>query len=296
MSTIFETTTREHHRKIRNRFGWTIVRFFVAVLLLVASVLKAYQSPVWGNSLFETRWFQILLVEGELALAVILLFGIVPKISWRITTTLFVIFSVVSLLKGLSGAESCQCFGSVNINPFLTFTLDIGILVLLILFRPQNFASEPNENPKKSNWFLQTFSMTAVLIVVSVVQVYLFFGSFEGTNQFLSTNEITFAIDETSEPQNKNIVGIFVINHTSRPFTLIGAKTDCSCGAVEGIPLTINAHEKASVSFVISDKIDKLSRSKKEQKIVFFVEDSGTKRISAMLPIFKYLVRNEKSL
>jgi hypothetical protein len=293
---IIKNKTLKDLMRPNGNTGWVMVRFLVAAVLLVASVLKAYQSPVLENGLFETRWLQIFLVECELALAVVLLFGVVPKISWRITTTLFVIFSVVSLSEGLRGSESCHCFGAIQTPPFLTFVLDIGILVLLILFRPRKSVLEPNGNSQKSNWFLQTFSMTAVLIIVSVVQVYLFFGSFEGTNQFLSINEMTFAIDETSDPQNKNIVGIFVTNHTSRPFTLIGAKTDCSCGAVEGVPLTINAHEKANISFVTSDKIDKLSRSKEEQKIMFFVEDSGTKRISAKLPIFKYLVRNEKSL
>jgi hypothetical protein len=115
-------------------------------------------------------------------------------------------------------------------------------------------------------------------------------------NQWMNTYEITFAIDETSELQDKNIVEIFVTNHTSRPLTLVGAKTDCSCGAVEGVPLTINAHKKANISFVTSDDVDKLSKSKKKQKILFFVEDSGTKRISAELPIFEFLVRNEQSL
>jgi hypothetical protein len=66
----------------------------------VAAILKALATmPDFRNSIFEARWFQILLIECEIALAVILLFDIVPKISWLVTTILFTIFSIVSLTK-----------------------------------------------------------------------------------------------------------------------------------------------------------------------------------------------------
>jgi hypothetical protein len=302
MFSTLKATQSEPHLFVHNRLGWVIVRFFVAAVLLIAAGLKAYQlatMPDLENSFFEARWFQIILVECEIALALILLFGIVPKISWLVTTILFMIFSIVSLAKGLSGAESCNCWGAVKVNPFITFLLDVGIVALLLFFRPQKLpalAAETNNVPLKTNWFFQTFSLTFVLIVVVLPPIYLFFGSFAGMNQFMNTYEITFAIDENLDSQKKNRVEIFVINHTSRPFTLVGAKTDCSCGTVEGFPLTVNAHEKANISFVTSDKVDKRFRSKEKQKILFFVEDSGTKQISAELPIFEFLVRNEQSL
>jgi hypothetical protein len=130
MPTTLKTTQSEQYAFVPNRIGWAIVRFLVAAVLLVASVLKAYQSSVLENNLFKTRCFQFLLVEGELAIAVILLLGLIPKISWLITTILFTIFSIVSLSEGLKGSESCHCFGAIQMSPFLTFALDIGILVL----------------------------------------------------------------------------------------------------------------------------------------------------------------------
>ncbi|MDR2644140.1 MAG: hypothetical protein LBC74_15265, partial [Planctomycetaceae bacterium] len=122
-----------------------------------------------------------------------------------------------------------------------------------------------------------------------------FFGSFLGLEKSLSRDEITFAIDELSESQ-RNVVKILVTNHTSRPLTVVGARTDCSCGAVEDVPKKIDAYAEGYVSFVTFDKIDKLSKSKEKQKIMFFVDDLGTKRISVVLPIFESLIRNEKSL
>jgi hypothetical protein len=42
------------------------------------------------------------------------------------------------LSRGIGGAGSCGCFGAVKVNPFLTFALDVGIVVLLVVFRPVN--------------------------------------------------------------------------------------------------------------------------------------------------------------
>jgi hypothetical protein len=82
MSATLKITQSEHRQKIDNRLGWIIVRFLVAAVLLSAAILKAYQfqlatTPNLGNSIFEARWFQILLIECEIALALILPFGLV---------------------------------------------------------------------------------------------------------------------------------------------------------------------------------------------------------------------------
>ncbi|MDR0704009.1 MAG: hypothetical protein LBF88_03390 [Planctomycetaceae bacterium] len=139
MSATLKATQSEPHLFVHNQLGWMIVRFFVAAVLLIAAGLKAYQlatMPDLENSFFEARWFQIILVECEIALALILLFGIVPKISWLVTTILFMIFSIVSLAKGLSGAESCGCWGAMQVSPYFTMVLDIGSIGLLWKFRP----------------------------------------------------------------------------------------------------------------------------------------------------------------
>ncbi|MDR1493807.1 MAG: hypothetical protein LBT05_13965, partial [Planctomycetaceae bacterium] len=142
MSATLKNIQSESRQKVHHQLGWVIVRFFVAAVLLTAAGLKALATtPDLENSIFEARWFQTLLVEGEIALGLILLFGIVPKISWLVTIILFAVFSIVSLAKGLSGAESCDCFGAVKTNPFVTFFLDAGIVALLIFFRPRKLSA-----------------------------------------------------------------------------------------------------------------------------------------------------------
>jgi hypothetical protein len=285
--------------KASRKIGWLLTRFLVAAILIVAVCLKSYQlntSSSLGNGFFDLRWFQITLIECELVLALVLFFGFRHKISWFVTTALFAVFGIVLLYKGISGAESCGCLGSLNVNPFLMFGIDVVIVGLLLLFRPINelLPDDSVRNVLKKNWFAQTLAITFAMILVSTTQIHLFSGSFFELN--ISESEITFAIDEKSESQQKNIVKILVTNHTSRPFTIIGAKTDCNCGAVEGVPKRIDAYKEEYVSFVTSDKVDKLSKSKEGQTIMFFVDDLGTKRVSVALPIFEYLVRSEKSL
>jgi hypothetical protein len=243
------------------------------------------------------------LIECELVLALVLFFGFRPKISWFVTTILFAVFSIVSLYKGISGAESCGCLGALNVNPFLMFGIDVVIVGLLLLFRPSNqfYSIAPSNTDVKKNGFVQGLKIVFVVVLVSMVQFLLFF-PLQNINQILDTNEITFEVDETSELQkrdNKYTIGIFITNHTSRPISIVGAKTDCSCGAIYGIPKKIGPHEKVCISFVTSDKPveRKIELSKEKQMIMFFASDfDGIRRISVALPIFEYLVRSEKSL
>jgi hypothetical protein len=186
--------------------------------------------------------------------------------------------------------------GSLNINPFLMFGIDVVIVGLLLLFRPNNelLSDDSVRNVLKKNWFAQTLAITFAMILVSTIQIHLLFGSFLELN--ISEREITFAIDEKSELQQNNIVKILVTNHTGRPLTIIGANAGCSCGTVEGVPKKIDAYKEGYISFVTTDNVDKISMSRKKQKIIFFVDDLGTKRISVELPIFECLVHDKKLL
>jgi len=47
-------------------------------------------------------------------------------------------FSAVCFYEGLTGAESCGCFGSVHVNPWITlFAVDMPAVLALAVFRPE---------------------------------------------------------------------------------------------------------------------------------------------------------------
>lgn len=123
------------------RSGYDVLRMLLAVLLLTAAALKAYQlstSPILGSTLVTSRWFLIGLVQFELLFGVWLLSGVWPSLSWYVAIVCFAAFAPASLIKALSGDTSCGCFGRVAVNPWLMFALDVAAVVLLLCCFPGN--------------------------------------------------------------------------------------------------------------------------------------------------------------
>lgn len=126
------------------RSGYDVARLLVAMILLLAGGLKAHQlatEPVIGGGLLDNRWLLMATVEGELFFGLWLLSGALPKPTWALALLLFSTFSCVSLYKALSGHATCGCFGRVPVNPWYTTTLDVGVVVSLLIWRPLAVAS-----------------------------------------------------------------------------------------------------------------------------------------------------------
>jgi thiol-disulfide isomerase/thioredoxin len=117
-----------------------IVLKLLGMLLLTAAVLKGWQlltEPVANSNIWSYRPFLILTVEFELALAIWLLSGLFKKAAWLAGLLCFSAFSVITLYKAITGADSCGCFGSVHVNPWITlFAIDLPAVMTLSIFRP----------------------------------------------------------------------------------------------------------------------------------------------------------------
>lgn len=122
-----------------------IVLKLLGILLLTSAVLKGWQlltEPMVSNDIWTSRGFLILTVELEIALGIWLLSGLFKKVAWLATISCFSLFSFITLYKGLSGAESCGCFGSVQVNPWITLlAIDIPAVIALAVFRPMSSLS-----------------------------------------------------------------------------------------------------------------------------------------------------------
>lgn len=119
--------------------GYGTVRIFVAVVLLFAAGLKAYQlstEPTLETDLFDSRLFLMSVVEFELLLGTWLIVGLLPSLSWRVALICFGIFTSTSLSKAISGATSCGCFGPLAINPWYTAGLDASVVLSLLCWPP----------------------------------------------------------------------------------------------------------------------------------------------------------------
>ena len=124
-----------------HRTMWALaVRWLIAFLLLSTAVLKAHQlgtAPVASEGLLTSRWFLVLLVQYELLLGFWLLFGPWLRKAWLLALASFGIFAFLSLAQGLRGADSCGCFGHVQVSPWIALVIDVTAVAALTAFRPR---------------------------------------------------------------------------------------------------------------------------------------------------------------
>jgi thiol-disulfide isomerase/thioredoxin len=124
---------------LRSRIGYDVIRILLGLILLTAAALKGHElvtGPTANQGLLTSRWFLITLVECEFVFGLWLLSGLYPIPTRRLALLCFGTFSLVTLYKALSGAESCGCFGKLPVNPWVTFVLDASAVAALLKFRP----------------------------------------------------------------------------------------------------------------------------------------------------------------
>jgi uncharacterized membrane protein YphA (DoxX/SURF4 family) len=125
-------------------WSWTVMRFAVAAILLMAAFFKAHDltTPALDEGLFHVRWFKIFVVEFEIFFGLWLIFGFLPKLTRLAAIGCFSVFAFVSFYKALSGSNSCGCFGEfVTINPWIMTFFDLGVIALLLCCRLNNVYS-----------------------------------------------------------------------------------------------------------------------------------------------------------
>ena len=165
----------------RTPCGYDVLRLAMAIVLLAAAGLKAYQlmaEPVLETDLLGSRWFLIGEVEIELCFGLWLLSTFLPVPSvrrargedsfprgpesegildggrpslplsrngcrgnrfwmWFASIGLFSSFGCVSLWKAIVGKTTCGCFGTIQVNPRYTATLDFAIAILMLFCPPR---------------------------------------------------------------------------------------------------------------------------------------------------------------
>lgn len=149
-----------------------IIMTIAGLLLIIAGVLKAHQlmtQPILTEGFWESWLFFVIQIPLELGLGIWLVSGLFRKAGWLLATLAYGGFIVVTLVKAVTGAASCGCFGTVTVNPWITlFAMDIPVFVLLIMFRPKGYKLLPP--PWPSLWhFLGTAVPTALLLPAVVL-------------------------------------------------------------------------------------------------------------------------------
>jgi hypothetical protein len=106
----------------------------LAVVLLAAALLKARQAatePIPGTHILSSRPLLIAAVWCEILLGCWMLAGVHRRITRWVVIACFGAYAAMALALALGGAESCGCFGRVQVNPWYTTALDAGIALVV---------------------------------------------------------------------------------------------------------------------------------------------------------------------
>jgi len=121
----------------------------LGAILLIAGALKAHHlatEPVAGAGWINGRISLMIQAEIEILFGLWLFGGLMPRLSWAGALGCFVLFTGVTLYRGITGEASCGCFGKVSVNPWYTLVLDLGAIAALLWQRPDLSEGKPAAN------------------------------------------------------------------------------------------------------------------------------------------------------
>ncbi|MCE5341414.1 MAG: hypothetical protein LLF92_09870 [Planctomycetaceae bacterium] len=144
-----------------------IVMTIAGLVLLIASALKINQlltEPILSKGFWESWEFFLIQIPLELGLAIWLLCGLFRKAAWLLGFIAFAGFIAVTLQKWMIGAESCGCFGTVHVRPWITLCfMDIPMFLAFAICRPKGLKLLPPPWPSL-RYFLAIAIPTFILL------------------------------------------------------------------------------------------------------------------------------------
>jgi methylamine utilization protein MauE/peptidase C39-like protein len=112
-----------------------VISRLLGLLLIAAGLLKGFEEAAQivaaGGGNFTHRAWQGVIPAAEIAFGLWLLIALAPKISWWLLMACFIAFLGANLDKAISGEETCGCFGRFDMNPWLMFSFDLAVVLVL---------------------------------------------------------------------------------------------------------------------------------------------------------------------
>ncbi len=163
-----------------------VVMAVVGIVLVIASILKIHQlltEPIVSLSFWESWEFFLIQIPLELGLGIWLLCWLFRKAAWLVAVFAFVVFILATLQKGLIGAASCDCFGRVHVNPWITLlVIDVPLLVALLIFRPKGYKLLPPPWPSAKHFF--GVAIPTFILLGSIIPILIFNKPLDKTDKY----------------------------------------------------------------------------------------------------------------
>ncbi len=176
----------------------------------------------------------------------------VPALGWVAALATFLTFLAVSSYFVMNGKSNCGCFGLVETNPVTILGLDILVILMLVLYRPEmNFTGVRQLSIQLASIGLGT---AAILLVVSFV-AWVRYGSIKTAitavtgRPFASDLMVDFGEATPGEHLGKTVT---ISNNSTRAVRLIGGTTDCSCVTTSDLPINIPENSSVEIHIQLS--------------------------------------------
>ncbi len=250
-------------KRIRPLLRYRVIGTALGVLLLTAAGLKIYGlrvDAVPSLGILSSPEVKVGLIEFEIFLGVWLLSGKGPIGSWLTAIATFSVFAAVSAYQAWIGEASCGCFGRLSqyVKPWHSFTLDVGIVALLGLIRPDLSALPQNRRYLMQSTFAPlALGVLGVLVLLSLLSgaARFAYGSTDAALAHLRGELLS--VRPTMVDCGEGIPGavvqrdIEVANYSDHPVRIIGGTSDCSCITTRDLPITLAPGEVRSISIFV---------------------------------------------
>lgn len=137
-----------------------LVPLMTGATLLYAVGLEWYQFihlPLFPPGPLRISGFEIALISCETFLGLWLISGAMPMAARRVAIGCFSVFACYTFYEALAGKTDCGCFGQVHVNPWVTFILDVAIVLVLV------FLAKPPATP--SQWSQRKWPMAVAAAI-----------------------------------------------------------------------------------------------------------------------------------
>jgi hypothetical protein len=112
---------------------------FAGLCLIGAAILKGYAIAYVGQAqpgVLNSLNLSVPFVVCEFLLGLWLITGLYQRVTRRVALIWFFALGQVAFFQALEGKRSCECFGTISVNPWWALTLDVGLFIGLLVLRP----------------------------------------------------------------------------------------------------------------------------------------------------------------
>ena len=228
-----------------------VASILCGLLLLAAAGLKLYglnysSSAQYGRLLTPT--VQSFAVVWEVLLGCWLMSGSSRFLSWLTAMATFTGFAVVSGYLGIIGQASCGCLGMIEASPWAAFGIDLGVLVLLFVARPQ-FSNSSLGATRLKHISAVLAGSTAILALAAVIGISQY-GSVEIALARLKGEALITPVyvdfgDIAPEQEVERTIQL--TNASDQTLRIFGGTADCLCIVTKDLPIELAPNEQRSI-------------------------------------------------